>query len=126
MVMVFDAHAAETPAGKPFAPETPEFEIPVARVVVCVIAVKALLIQTDGAEDALLTVSQAGLRTTAIPAISLGEVFTVQFTLPLPVVPAAALVAHAAPIQAVLLALLPTSNSSVKVAGEVIVQLLPL
>jgi hypothetical protein len=119
MVMVFDAHAAVTPDGNPVASP-----IPVALVVVCVIAVKALFAQSVGDDDALVTVSQAGLKTRAIPAISLGLVFTVQFTLPAPVAPIAGLLAHAAPIQAELPALLPTSNSSVKVAGEVILQLL--
>ena len=52
MVIVFDAHAAETPAGKPFPPETPEFEIPVALVVVCVMFVKAVFTQSVGELDA--------------------------------------------------------------------------
>ena len=56
MVIVFDAHAAETPAGKPFAPETPEFEIPVALVVECVMFVKAVFRHTVGVEDAAVTV----------------------------------------------------------------------
>jgi hypothetical protein len=42
--MVLDAQVAETPAGNPFAPDTPELEIPFAPVVVWVIAVKAVLI----------------------------------------------------------------------------------
>ena len=121
MVIVLEAHAAVTPVGNPVA-----VPIPVALVVVCVIAVKALLLQSVGDEDALLTVSQAGSKIRAIPAISLGLVLTVQFTLPAPVAPVAGLVAHAAPTQAELAALLPTSNSSAKAAGEVIVQLLSL
>jgi hypothetical protein len=36
IVIIFDAHVAETPAGKPFAPDTPLFDIPVAPVVVMV------------------------------------------------------------------------------------------
>ena len=52
MVMVLDAKEAETPAGKPFAPDTPTLEMPVAPVVVCVIAVIAVLIQTVGEDDA--------------------------------------------------------------------------
>ena len=52
MVIVFDAQVAETPAGKPFAPETPSLEIPVAPVVVCVIAVKAVLIHKVGVLEA--------------------------------------------------------------------------
>jgi hypothetical protein len=43
-------------------------------------------------------------------------------TLPEPVAPDAGLVAHAAPTHEEVPALLPTSNSSVKVVGEVIVQ----
>ncbi len=48
--MVLDAHVAETPAGKPFAPLTPLFVIPVAPVVLWVIFVNALLEQTVGLE----------------------------------------------------------------------------
>jgi len=51
MVIVFDAHAAVTPAGRPVA--TP---IPVAPVVVWVMAVRAVLIHKVGEEDAALTV----------------------------------------------------------------------
>jgi hypothetical protein len=51
IVMVLDAQAAVTPAGKPVA--TP---IPVAPVVVCVIAVIAVLIHNVGVDDAALTV----------------------------------------------------------------------
>ena len=47
MVIVFDAQAAVTPAGKPVA-----VPIPVAPVVVCVMAVKAVLIQSVGVDDA--------------------------------------------------------------------------
>ena len=46
------AQAADTPAGKPFAPDTPLLEIPVAPVVVWVIFVKAVLIHKDGVEEA--------------------------------------------------------------------------
>jgi hypothetical protein len=52
MVIVLDAHEAITPAGKLLPPETPEFEIPVAPVVVSVIGVKAELIQTVGVDEA--------------------------------------------------------------------------
>ena len=52
MVIVFEAHAADTPAGKPLAPETPEFEIPVAPVVVCVMFVKEVFTQSVGELDA--------------------------------------------------------------------------
>ena len=47
MVMVFDAQAAVTPAGRPVA-----VPIPVAPVVVCVIAVNAVLIHSVGVEEA--------------------------------------------------------------------------
>ena len=46
------AHVAETPAGKPLAPETPAFEMPVAPVVAWVILVSAVLMQRVGVEDA--------------------------------------------------------------------------
>ena len=52
MVIVFDAHDADTPAGNPFAPETPLFAIPVAPVVACVTAVKDVLIHKTGDDDA--------------------------------------------------------------------------
>jgi hypothetical protein len=51
MVIVLDAQAAVTPAGKPDG--TP---IPVAPVVVCVMEVRVVLIQSVGVEDAALTV----------------------------------------------------------------------
>ena len=51
IVIVFVAHAAVTPAGKPVAAP-----IPVALVVVCVIAVSAVLIHNVGVLDAALTV----------------------------------------------------------------------
>ena len=50
---MFDAHVALTPTGKPLAPLTPEFEIPVAPVVACVIGVNnAVLIHKVGELDA--------------------------------------------------------------------------
>jgi hypothetical protein len=52
MVIVFDAQDAVTPAGKPFAPETPEFEIPVAPVVAIVIFDNAVFIHNVGVDDA--------------------------------------------------------------------------
>jgi hypothetical protein len=52
MVIVFEAHDALTPAGKPLAPETPAFEIPVAPVVECVMFVKAVLLHNVGVLDA--------------------------------------------------------------------------
>jgi len=51
MVIVFEANEAVTPAGKPVA--TP---MPVAPVVVCVIGVSAVLIQSVGEDEAVLTV----------------------------------------------------------------------
>ena len=51
MVIVFAAHAAVTPAGKPTAAP-----MPVAPVVVCVIAVSGVLIQSVGVDEAALTV----------------------------------------------------------------------
>ena len=51
IVITFPAHVADTPAGNPFAPDTPEFEIPVAPVVAIVIGVIAVLIQTVGFVD---------------------------------------------------------------------------
>ena len=51
MVIAFDAHDAVTPAGRPVA-----VPMPVAPVVVCVIAVNAVLIHRVGAEDAVPTV----------------------------------------------------------------------
>ena len=51
MVMVFDAQAAVTPEGKPVGAP-----IPVAPVVVCVMAVNAVLMHNVGVLDAALTV----------------------------------------------------------------------
>ena len=51
IVIVLAAHAAVTPAGNPVA-----VPIPVAPVVVCVIAVNAVLIHNVGVLDAALTV----------------------------------------------------------------------
>jgi hypothetical protein len=51
IVMVLAAHDALTPAGNPV-----EVPIPVAPVVVCVIAVNAVFMQSVGVEDAALTV----------------------------------------------------------------------
>ncbi len=48
IVITFEAHAAETPAGRPVA--TP---IPLAPLVVLVMLVKAVLIQSVGVEDAV-------------------------------------------------------------------------
>ena len=51
MLIVFEDQDAVTPAGRPVAAP-----IPVAPVVVCVIAVSAVLIHSDGSEDAADTV----------------------------------------------------------------------
>ena len=50
-MIVFAAHAEVTPAGKPVAEP-----MPVAPVVVCVIAVRDVLIHNVGVDDAALTV----------------------------------------------------------------------
>ena len=52
IVIVLDDHVALIPAGKPFAPDTPLFDIPVAPVVVWVISVNAVLIHSVGDDDA--------------------------------------------------------------------------
>jgi len=62
--------AAETPAGKPLAPETPLFEIPVAPVVECVTAVKEVLIHKIGVELAAEAVL-AGV-TVIVPVVVAG------------------------------------------------------
>ena len=59
MVIVLAPQTALTPAGKPLAPEAPLLEIPVAKVVVCVMGVKAVLIQSVGVEEAALAVMAA-------------------------------------------------------------------
>ena len=51
IVIVLDAQAAVTPAGSPEA-----VPMPVALVVVCVIAVRAVLMQSVGVEEAAPTV----------------------------------------------------------------------
>ena len=59
---MLDAQVAETPAGKPLAPATPAFAIPVAPVVVCVMGVKAVFIHKEGVELAKDTVLSTGGR----------------------------------------------------------------
>ena len=56
IVIVFEAHVADTPAGNPFAPDIPSSAIPVAPVVVCVIAVNAVFIHNVGVVDGALDV----------------------------------------------------------------------
>ena len=72
-MMVLLAQVAETPAGNPFAPETPSLAIPVAPVVACVTFVNAVLIHKVGVLD-------------AAPAVWTGVtvIVPVAFTLPQP------------------------------------------
>ena len=56
MVITFDAHVALTPAGRPFAPDTPLLVMPVAPVVAIVMLVNAVLIQSVGVLDAAAAV----------------------------------------------------------------------
>jgi len=55
MVIVPEAavpvHVAETPGGKPFAPDTPAFNMPVTPVVAIVMGVIAVLMHTVGDEE---------------------------------------------------------------------------
>jgi hypothetical protein len=51
--MVLAAQLADTPAGKPFAPDTPLFDMPVAPVVVRVMFVNAVLIHKVGLDEAV-------------------------------------------------------------------------
>ena len=73
MVMILDAQLALIPGGNPFAPKTPELEIPVAPVTAWVILVKAVLIHKVGVVDAAPAVLAAV--TVIVP---------VAFTLPQP------------------------------------------
>ena len=52
MVMVLVTRLADTPAGKPLAPDIPSLLMPVAPVAVCVMLVSAELIHTVGVDDA--------------------------------------------------------------------------
>jgi hypothetical protein len=56
MVIVFNAQCAFTPAGKPLAPAMLSLVIPVAPVVVCVMAVNTVLIHKIGVAEAAVTV----------------------------------------------------------------------
>ena len=73
MVIVLEAQCADTPAGKPLAPVTPSFVIPVAPVVAMVILVNAVLIQRVGVDE-------------GAPAVLLAVtvIVPVAFTLPQP------------------------------------------
>ena len=68
MVIVLPAHAADTPAGSPVA-----VPMPVAPVVVCVMFVKAVLIQRVGVLDAAPAV-----------LVDVTDIVPVAFTLPQP------------------------------------------
>ena len=57
--MLLEAQVALTPAGKSLAPDTPEFEIPVAPVIACVIFVKAVPIHKVGVDEATAAVLAA-------------------------------------------------------------------
>ena len=59
MVIVFAPQAALRPVGRPLAPETPLFEIPVAKVVTWVILVSTVLIHKLGVADGSATVISA-------------------------------------------------------------------
>jgi hypothetical protein len=72
IVMVLLAHAADTPAGNPFAPEMPSLDIAVAPIVVIVIFVRAVLIHNVGVEEGEPAVL---IKTVIVP---------VAFTLPQP------------------------------------------
>ena len=50
--MVVDAKLADTPAGKPLAPDTPSLLMPVAPVVVCVMLVSTVLMHNVGVDEA--------------------------------------------------------------------------
>ena len=56
MVMVLDNHEADIPAGKPFAPDTPLFDMAVAPVVAMVILVNGVLMHKVGEVDGVPTV----------------------------------------------------------------------
>ena len=112
MVMVLEAQAAVTPAGKPVA-----VPIPVAPVVVWVMLVIALFKHPLGEDDAAVTaygLGQAARSEIKIPPMVRGFVLTTQSRLPNPVAPGVGSRAQAAPIAGVLPApLWPRSYSSV-------------
>ena len=77
ILIVFEDHVALTPAGKPFAPETPSLAIPVAPVVVCVIAVKTVLTHNVGVEDGKLTVFIAKIGLTKVQVLNKFDELTI-------------------------------------------------
>ena len=106
MVMVFDAHAAVTPAGNPVAGP-----IPVAPVVVWVILVKAVLIHKVGVEEAAPADKVVALlKTSKIAELrSLSDSVTVR----IPVAPLFTDESHAAPTEASSPLVVVLSNNSV-------------
>jgi hypothetical protein len=104
MVIVLLDQLADTPGGKPVAAP-----IPVAPVVVRVIAVMGALTQMVAAADAVTVLGEghADLRASSNPPIVRGFVFTVQFKPPNPVAPAVGSKAQAAPTAGVLAVLVP-------------------
>ena len=72
MVMVFAAHAAVTPAGRPVA-----VPMPVAPVVACVIGVRAEFMHRVGVEEAAPTVL---LAVTVMVPVAVGELHPVAVT----------------------------------------------
>ena len=54
--MVLADHVADTPAGNPFAPDTPLFDIAVAPVVAMVILVNGVLMHKVGEDDGVAAV----------------------------------------------------------------------
>ena len=116
MVIVFEAHAAVTPDGNPVA-----VPIPVAPVVVCVILVKAVLMQSVGVEEAEATlIGEVQRLSTKNIAPLLSDADKV--TVPLPVAPAVVLIAQAAPTAASSPLLVILSYNSVSEAGLVAAQ----
>ena len=73
MVIVFDAKVADTPAGNPFAPETPLFAMPVVPVVAIVIAVSAVLIHKVGELDGAAAVLFGVTTTFVVEGGELGQ-----------------------------------------------------
>ena len=73
MVIVPPDQWADTPAGNPFAPDTPSLAMPVAPVVVCVIVGdRAVLTHKVGVEDATVTVLVGLTVIVAVPVMKAG------------------------------------------------------
>jgi len=87
IVMVLDAHVAETPDGNPLAPDTPLFEIPVAPVVAIVMLVSAVLTQRVGDDDGVPAVLVAvTVYVDTLVAVPMGVVTDTVPVVPLPTV----------------------------------------